>query len=58
MKSFRCGDVVPGCTRRFTGTEQDILNQVARHAHDDHGGMELGPALLTRVRSAMTPVAG
>lgn len=37
MKAFRCGDVVPGCTREFTGTDrQDILDQVAEHARSDH----------------------
>lgn len=38
MKSFACGDVVPGCTRRFTAPdEQGILASVAAHARDDHG---------------------
>ena len=38
MKEFRCGAVVPDCTARFEGeSEEAILAQVARHAHDDHG---------------------
>ena len=57
MKSFRCGDVVPGCTRVFTGTEADIMTQVARHAHADHGLAALSPAMLGQVQSAMTFVA-
>jgi len=57
MKNFRCGDVVPGCTRAFTGTEDDILTQVARHARADHGLFEIPPELVHQVRSAMTLVA-
>ncbi|RKS80033.1 putative small metal-binding protein [Motilibacter peucedani] len=38
MKSFACGDVVPGCHRRFTADDQEgILWQVAAHAREDHG---------------------
>ncbi|GAA0290682.1 DUF1059 domain-containing protein [Kineococcus aurantiacus] len=37
MKTFRCGDVVPGCTREFTAPDrQEILAQVAEHAREDH----------------------
>ena len=57
MKNFRCGDVVPGCTRTFTGTEDDILTQVARHARADHGLVDIPAELVGQVRSAMTPVA-
>lgn len=55
MKNFRCGDVVPGCTRHFTGTTEDILAQVARHAYTDHGMSDISPATLAQVESAMTP---
>ena len=57
MKNFRCGDVVPGCTRTFTGTEEDILTQVALHARADHGLVEIPAELVSQVRSAMTLVA-
>lgn len=56
MKNFRCGDVVPGCTRAFTGTEEDILAQVARHALTDHGLVEVPLGLVAQVQAAMTPV--
>jgi predicted small metal-binding protein len=56
MKSFRCGDVIPGCTRIFSGTAEDILSQVAGHAYADHGAVEMSPALAAQVESAMTPV--
>ena len=42
MKSFSCGSVVPGCTAHFTSdSEQGILEQVARHAREDHGMTEV-----------------
>ena len=38
MKSFACGDVVPGCDARFLGrTDADILSQVGSHASEAHG---------------------
>ncbi len=57
MKNFRCGDVVPGCTRAFTGTEEDILALVAVHAREDHGLAEVPAELVSQVRAAMTLVA-
>ena len=57
MKNFRCGDVVPGCTRAFTGTEEDILTRVALHAREDHGLVEIPAELVSQTRSAMTLVA-
>lgn len=53
MKQFRCGDVVPGCTKQFVGTESDILAQVGAHARLDHGLTAVGPDLVTAVRAAM-----
>jgi predicted small metal-binding protein len=50
MKEFSCGDVVPGCTASFRApTEQTLLEQIARHARDDHGLTELSPELVTAV---------
>lgn len=58
MKSFACGDVVPGCGRTFSAADEDgILAQVAAHAGADHGLTEVPPALVTQVRSRIT-VAG
>ncbi|MGY1642904.1 DUF1059 domain-containing protein [Geodermatophilus sp. SYSU D00703] len=38
MKTFACGDVIPGCSARFSsGDEGGILAQVAGHAARDHG---------------------
>ena len=48
MKTFVCGAVVPGCTASFSAeTEDGILEQVADHARDDHGMVEI-PAELVR----------
>lgn len=50
MKQFSCGDVVPGCSRTFRGSEQDILTAVAAHAHDDHGLSSLPDSLVRQVQ--------
>ncbi len=57
MKRFRCGDVVPGCTATFEGTEDRVLGQVATHAAEVHGMTEVPPELVGRVRSLMVAVA-
>ena len=50
MKTFVCGAVVPGCTATFTAdTEEEILEQVARHAREDHGLPEVPEELVRRV---------
>jgi predicted small metal-binding protein len=53
MKKFRCGDVVPGCTRAFTGSVDEILLAVSGHARTDHGLVEVPAELVVQVRSAM-----
>ncbi len=51
MKSFACGDVVPGCAATFLGPDVDtILGLVATHAGHDHGLAEVPPELVTQVR--------
>jgi predicted small metal-binding protein len=51
MKTFSCGSVVPGCTATFTAeTEDGILEQVARHAREDHGLAEVPAELVAQVR--------
>jgi predicted small metal-binding protein len=51
MKSFSCGAVVPGCTATFSGTEGEILAQVAHHARHDHGLTEISDELVGAVRA-------
>lgn len=50
MKTFACGAVVPGCTATFAGeTDEEILEQVARHARDDHDMPEVPDDVVARV---------
>lgn len=56
MKQFRCGDVVPGCTSAFVGTDDEILGQVAAHARADHGLTEVPAELVDAVRGAIRPL--
>ena len=53
MKKFRCGDVVPGCTARFEGTENEILSQVSAHAAEAHGMSSVPSAVVDQVRARM-----
>ncbi|NAZ87690.1 DUF1059 domain-containing protein [Kineococcus indalonis] len=54
MKSFRCGDVVPGCHQELVGEDvADVLAQVDEHARRDHGVVpdeDLVRAVRERVR--------
>ncbi|MEV8508459.1 DUF1059 domain-containing protein [Actinoplanes sp. NPDC051475] len=57
MKTFACGDVVPGCDATFVcDTEDEILAAVARHAAEDHGLTSVPPELVEAVRAAVRPV--
>jgi predicted small metal-binding protein len=56
MKTFSCGDVVPGCDAHFAGaTDDDILAAVAQHAIADHGLTAVGADLASAVRAAIAP---
>jgi predicted small metal-binding protein len=51
MKTFACGDVIPGCSARFSAADEGgILAQVAGHAADDHGVTDVTPELVAAVR--------
>ncbi|WP_380166750.1 DUF1059 domain-containing protein [Jannaschia sp. R86511] len=57
LKGFACGDVVPGCSRSFTGSDDaDILAQVAAHAAADHGLVEVPQGVVDAVLSNIRPV--
>jgi predicted small metal-binding protein len=57
LKSFACGDVVPGCTVTFTGPDDDsVLGQVAAHAVADHGLGSIPPELVEQVRASIVLV--
>jgi predicted small metal-binding protein len=58
MKSFACGDVVPGCDARWVrSSEDELLALVAQHARDDHGLTDIPDELVAQVRGAITTVA-
>lgn len=58
MKSFACGDVVPGCEARWVcSTEDEILVNVAAHAASTHGLVELPAHLVQSVHKAILPVS-
>ena len=51
MKSFACGDVVPGCQARFLCADDDeIMVKVARHAAEVHGMAEVPASVALSVR--------
>lgn len=56
MKQFRCGDVVPGCTSSFVGSEDEILAAVGQHARVDHGLAEVPAELVVAVRASIRAV--
>jgi predicted small metal-binding protein len=57
MKTFACGDVVPGCDARFVCSDDDeILSAVARHAAEAHGLVEVPAPLVASVRSHIVSV--
>ena len=50
MKRFACGLVVPGCTATFAAPDENgILEQVARHAREEHGLTEIPEELVEQV---------
>ena len=58
MKSFACGDVVPGCRSTFTAQDDEtVLAQAAAHARAEHGLTEITPALVEQVRGRITVAA-
>ncbi len=57
MKSFACGDVVPGCDARFVcSSEDEILAQVASHAARDHGMTDVPADVVQAVRRQIVSV--
>ena len=57
MKSFACGDVVPGCDARFVcSSEDEILAAVAGHAAREHGLVEVPAPVVQAVRSRIVSV--
>ena len=54
MKSFACGDVIPGCSGRVTAADEEgILSWAGRHAPEVHG-LDVTPELVDTVRAHIT----
>ena len=52
MKTFACGDVIPGCGAHFSAADEDgIFSQVAGHTVADHGVTDITPELVAAVRA-------
>lgn len=57
MKKFACGSVITDCTAVFRAeTEQEILDQVAVHAREDHGMTEVSSEVVEQVRANIEDV--
>lgn len=58
MKAFACGDVIPGCDARWVcPSEEEILQQLVRHARSAHGIPELPTELVDSARAAISTVS-
>jgi predicted small metal-binding protein len=55
MKQLKCGTIVPGCRAVFEGeSENAILQQISRHARDEHGMPEVPPEVVDMIRANIT----
>jgi predicted small metal-binding protein len=58
MKSFACGDVVPGCTASWvSSTDDEILVLVAQHARAVHGIPAVTPELTASITDRIVAVS-
>lgn len=58
MKSFACGDVVPGCDAQWVcSSEDEILSLVAGHAATAHGLVSVPQDLMQSVLISIVDVA-
>jgi predicted small metal-binding protein len=57
MKTFACGDVIPGCGEHFSAADEGgIFAQVAGHAAADHGIANITPELVQAVRDRIVGI--
>lgn len=53
-KTLRCGDIFPGCPSVIRGdTSDEVIINLAQHAHIMHNLREFTPEMLHRVRAAI-----
>lgn len=54
VKEFNCGELVPGCEAVFHGeSDQEILDQVAVHAREQHAMDEVPPEVQDTIRASL-----
>ena len=52
MKTFACGDVVPGCQVKMTGKDEpELMQQVQKHAKEVHGMAQVSPDIAAKVKA-------
>ncbi len=57
MKRFACGEVVPGCEWVGHGEgEEELLVEIAAHAHDAHGMDEVPTEVADVIRGLIREV--
>jgi predicted small metal-binding protein len=57
MKTFACGDVVPGCRAKWVcSSDEDILFEVAKHAASVHGIVDVPADVVAAVRASIVPI--
>jgi predicted small metal-binding protein len=57
MKTFACGDVIPGCGATWSAADDDgIFFQAGKHAHEAHGVTAPTPELTGQIRAAIRTV--
>jgi len=57
MKTFACGDVIPGCSGRVSAADEDgIFSWVTAHAAEVHGVTDVTPELVQAVRDRIVAV--
>jgi predicted small metal-binding protein len=55
MKEFKCAVLVPDCWAAFEAeTDDEILQQVAVHAREQHGMDEIPPEVVDQIRAAIS----
>jgi predicted small metal-binding protein len=55
MKEFRCGELVPGCAAAFQGeSNEEILQEIATHARDEHGMDEVPPEVVDQILATIS----
>ncbi len=53
-KTLRCGDLFPGCPSVIRGeTSDEVIINLAQHAHVMHNLREFTPELLRKVHAAI-----